>query len=63
MPANATGLTAPPIFRREALDPSELEAFTAGLERDGLRGDVDAADADVALINTPPLEMELSSRK
>ena len=35
MPANTTGLTAPPIFRREALDPSELEAFTAGLERDG----------------------------
>ena len=35
MPANATGLTAPPIFRREALDPSELEAFTADLERDG----------------------------
>ena len=35
MPANATGLTAPPIFRREALDPSELEAFTQALERDG----------------------------
>ena len=35
MPANATGLTAPPIFERETFTHDELAEFKAALDDDG----------------------------
>ena len=35
MPANSTGVTAPPIFKREALADGDLAEFKAKLDADG----------------------------
>ena len=35
MPANATGRTAPSVFRQQALTPAELATFCADFDRDG----------------------------